>query len=63
MKMYDVKKTIINCWCPGHVGSKGNEEADNEPKQAVRTSLYKVKTFSVGLKGNTKNHIKKKWRT
>ena len=56
-----MKRKIIFCWCPGHGGVKGTEEADNETKQAIGMSLYKVKIFCMDCKGSVESHIKKIW--
>ena len=55
------KKEVIFCWCPGHIGVKGNETADREAKLAVDTSIYKTKSVYHDFKISIKHHIKKKW--
>ena len=41
-ELYERKNSISLAWIPGHVGIKGNEEADLKAKETTGTSVFEV---------------------
>ena len=56
-------KTIIFCWIPGHVGIRGNENADIAAKVSLKLIQSNIKIPSSDFKPTIRNVIKTKWQT
>ena len=57
------KHKISLCWCPSHIGIKGNEDADSLAKSVVdSTSRISDKTFHKDYKEVFKQRIREKWQ-
>ena len=56
-------KRITLCWIPGHVGIKGNEEADNIAKRGISKPIYTEPIPSQDYKPHIRNHTNKIWQS
>ncbi|VEN42095.1 unnamed protein product, partial [Callosobruchus maculatus] len=61
-RLQSESKEIIYIWSPGHIGIRGNEQADSAARQAIQDGLYDDKVCPDDLKSYIKIKYYQQWQ-